>query len=237
MTIVRSDVNENLKTLGVSVNKVARTATEIERKSFHLLGLGVPVLYQYLIRFHSWTQYDYARFCFVCTFLIWSGDTLRVVAPVVNNYFPFTLMNSILREKEKSQLSGTSYFSLGCTIAIFVFPSATATLSIIWLVLGDMSAALIGVSFGGETVALKMGREGKKSVEGSIAMFVTCVVVGLLTFYRSSLSEYAIVVGALVATLVELYEPFGLNDNITIPVISCCAVQWALARVEASCEC
>ena len=69
-------------------------------------------------------------------------------------------MKKILREKEKNQLSGTCYFSLGCTLAIAIFPSAVATLSIIWLVLGDMSAALIGVSFGGETVSLKMGREG-----------------------------------------------------------------------------
>ena len=38
--------------------------------------------------------------------------------------------------------------------------------SILFLVLGDMSAAIIGVSFGGETVSLKLGREGKKSLEG-----------------------------------------------------------------------
>ena len=79
-----------------------------------------------------------------------------------------------LREHEKAQLSGCCYFSLGCTIAITFFPPAISTASILFLVLGDMSAALIGVAFGGESVTIKLGREGKKSVEGSAAMFVVC---------------------------------------------------------------
>lgn len=217
---------------GVKLAKIARTSTEIERKIFHLSGLTVPFLYQYLIRFHQWNQQQYVIFCIICTSVIWIGDLMRLHIPATKNFFPFNVMTKILREKEKDQLSGTCYFSLGCTLAIAIFPPAVSTLSVIWLVLGDMSAALIGVSFGGETVALKMGREGKKSVEGSVAMFITCTVIGFIVFMKTNLAEYAVVVGALVATLVELYEPFGLNDNITIPVSSCIALQWALSRIQ-----
>jgi hypothetical protein len=40
--------------------------------------------------------------------------------------------------------------------------------SILFLVLGDMTAAIIGVSFGGDALGqLKLGREGKKSLEGT----------------------------------------------------------------------
>ena len=74
---------------------------------------------------------------------------------------------------------------------------------------------------------------GKKSMEGSIAMFITCTIIGFIVFMRTNMAEYAIVIGSLVATLVELYEPLGLNDNITIPVISCIALQWGLSRIEA----
>ena len=63
-------------------------------------------------------------------------------------------------------------------------------------------------------------------------MFCICVLLGLFAFSNVKLGEYPVVVGALVATLVELYEPFGLNDNITIPIISCIALQWARSRVE-----
>lgn len=137
-----------------------------------------------------------------------------------------------MREHERNQLSGTCYFSLGCTIAITLFPPAVATTSIIWLVLGDMSAALIGVSFGGDIVVVKMGRGGKKSMEGSVAMFITCTIIGMFAFSERYLSEYAVLIGALTATIVELYEPFNVNDNLSIPILSSLALQWGLSRIE-----
>ena len=39
----------------------------------------------------------------------------------------------------------------------------------------------------------------------------------------------------IVATVVELYEPFGLNDNLMIPVFSGLALSWGFARLEDLC--
>ncbi len=75
------------------------------------------------------------------------------------------------------QLTGASFFSLGLTLAICLFPPSLAITSILHLVLGDMMAALIGVSFGGDVCVVKLGRKGKKSVEGSVAMFLTCFLI------------------------------------------------------------
>ena len=88
-------------------------------------------------------------------------------------------------------------------------------------------------------------------------MFAVCFVVGNIMFAqaRSSdtrgqrlrpvvpscrpasvsqvrLREYAVFVGALAATLAELYEPLGLNDNMTIPVVTALALEWGFARVS-----
>jgi dolichol kinase len=79
-------------------------------------------------------------------------------------------------------LSGTCYFSLGCTLTISIFPAAVAIISIIYLVLGDMSAALFGISFGGDICVVKMGREGSKSMEGSVAMFIICCIIGYIAY-------------------------------------------------------
>ena len=38
--------------------------------------------------------------------------------------------------------------------------------------------------------------------------------------------------GAIVATLTELIEPFGLNDNVTIPVFSSIALQFGFSRIS-----
>jgi diacylglycerol kinase (CTP) len=190
------------------------------------------MLYQFLMENYHWSQAEFSYFCWMCTASIWIMDSFRVFVPGAQNLFPFSLLKSILREKEKTQLSGTCYFSLGCTLAIALFPPAVAITSIMWLVIGDMSAALIGVSIGGDMCVVKMGREGKKSVEGSVAMFTMCTIVGLVAFGEVYLREYAVVIGALVATLVELYEPFGINDNLTIPITSSLALQWGLSRIE-----
>ena len=104
--------------------------------------------------------------------------------------------------------------------------------SILYLVLGDLSAAIIGVSFGGDVVKHKIGRQGKKSAEGSFAMFLVCFVTGCVVFNEVHLAEYAVFISALVATLVELYEPFGLNDNLTIPVFSSLSLTWGLMRIH-----
>ena len=217
--------------IGMNMAKVRRTAMEIERKTFHLVGLAVPLVYQHAMRHHGCTQREFATFAWCCTALTWIGDVCRLMFPSIMNHFPYSLLNRVMREKERTQLSGTCYFGLGCTLSMTLFPPAVAVLSIIWLVLGDMMAALIGVSFGGEAVVVKMGREGKKSFEGSLAMFVVCVGTGLWSFVGIYLAEYVVLVGALVATLVEAWEPFMLNDNITIPIFSGAAMQWALGRI------
>ena len=52
----------------------------------------------------------------------------------------------------------------------------------------------------------------------------------------STMANYLLascVAGALAATVTELYEPFRLNDNLTIPLFSSLAMQWAFARIHA----
>ena len=129
-------------------------------------------------------------------------------------------------------MCGAAYFSLGTQISFTLFPAAIATTAVLWLVFGDLSAALIGVSFGGDAVVVKLGREGKKSLEGSLAMFLVCFITGMIVFQEVPLCEYGVFFGSLAATLTELYEPFGLNDNLTIPIFSALALHWGLLRVE-----
>jgi diacylglycerol kinase (CTP) len=131
--------------------------------------------------------------------------------------------------------------------------------SILFLVLGDMTAAIIGVSFGGDALGqLRLGREGKKSLEGSLAMFTVCFVTGSSIFAEVRLREYPVsapprpcpcaliqnnhdgpgasarqvFIGALVATLTELYEPFKINDNLSIPLLASIAMQLAFHRIK-----
>ena len=91
-----------------------------------------------------------------------------------------------------------------------------------------MTAALFGISFG----KIKIGR---KSLEGTVGMFSICFFIGFNVFFDIHLREYPVFLGAMVASLVELYEPFGINDNLTIPLFSCLALQFGFHRI-ATCE-
>jgi len=231
--VSKVEMRKYIKLLGVRVKRVRSAAREIERKSFHLTGLIVPLLYSTMLEHWNWRHRDCVIFFVSGTAFGWCFDIARLMFPVVRRNFP---LGKILRDKEETQLCGACYFSLGVTLAIALFPPEIAMTSIVFLVLGDMSAALIGVSFGGEAVSLKLGREGKKSAEGSVAMFVICFFIGIAVFRAVPLSEYIAFVGAFMATVVELYEPFALNDNLTIPIFSSLAMTWALHRVEVLCD-
>lgn len=216
---------------GVTARKVTRSINEIDRKVFHLCGLLVPITHQLLLT-NGYSSAFCHRLCWSITVVGWAADVARLKVPLIRRYWP---MASILREHEQNQLTGGCYFSLGCTLAITLSPPSIAMASILNLVLGDMSAAIIGVSFGGEACSVKLGRSGKKSLEGSVAMFAVCFVVGCSVFAGVELREYPVFFGALVATLTELYEPAQLNDNLTIPIFSSLAMQWGFSRI-ASCS-
>lgn len=225
------DLRKLLHHAGVALKKITKTAAEIERKVFHLCGLLVPLIHQVLLHF-GWSQRTCGAIVWTITIAGLTADLARVYIPFVQRNWP---LKSILRDKEHTQLCGGSYFSLGCTLSIHFFAPAIAMTSIIFLVLGDMAAALIGRSFGRSIVSIGVGPGGKKSVEGSAAMFVVCFVFGCSIFSQVPLREYAVFIAALSATLVELYEPFGINDNVTIPVITAVSMTFGFARTY-SCE-
>eukprot|EP00931_Biecheleriopsis_adriatica_P080256 TRINITY_DN53610_c0_g1_i1.p1 TRINITY_DN53610_c0_g1~~TRINITY_DN53610_c0_g1_i1.p1 ORF type:complete len:285 (+),score=43.15 TRINITY_DN53610_c0_g1_i1:84-938(+) len=220
-----------LQDAGVALHKVAKTASEIERKIFHLCGLLVPLIYQILLT-QGVDRSLCVGLCWSITLVGAGSDFARIHVPFVRDNWP---LKSILRDQEQNSLCGGSYFSLGCTLAIHLFAPVIAMTSIIFLVMGDLSAALIGRSFGQTVCSMKIGPGRKKSVEGSAAMFMVCLVFGCTIFSQIHLREYAVVIGALAATLTELYEPFGVNDNVTIPILSGVALTFGFARTY-SCE-
>jgi len=230
-----SDRQHFLSMMSVRKAKVVRAAKEIERKCFHVAGVLVPLWYQTMTEIFDFSE----RFCIwiavLVTTVVWVSEIARLRYPAVQKAFMASPMGKIMREREVNQMTGTPYFVLGCTIVITLFDKQVAIASILYLIFGDMTAALVGVSFGGDAVVVKLGREGKKSVEGSVGMFVVCFVLGLTLFNSVYMVEYVALVSALVATLTELWSEdyfFSLNDNMTIPAFTALALTWSLQRVS-----
>ena len=86
---------------------------------------------------------------------------------------------------------------------------------------GDAAAALVGKKFGKHKIKWKI-TDGKKSMEGSLSMFVVSFIsVMIILSYRGGLSVVAIImtsfVTAVVSTLAELCSKDG-NDTVICPM-------------------
>lgn len=114
---------------------------------------------------------------------------------------------------------------------IFGKPYAAATAILMWGT-GDAAAALFGIPFGKHKVHLKLV-DGKKSWEGTAAMFLVSLICGLAVFilychfpfWRSLAPIFA---GAVIGAATELFSP-SEYDTVTVPV----AVLAALLLISA----
>lgn len=219
-----------LEMCGVSLQKVARTTREVERKMFHICLLICPMVHMSLLKY-GWSNLECIRLVWSVAIVGCATDMSRLYSKTVMGLLETIGARRIMRAHEMRQLTGGFYMGIGVATTMTISPPSICTAAILFLVLGDMSAAIIGVSFGGDACVVKLGRTGKKSLEGSLAMFFVCFGVGCLMFLHIELREYPVFWGALAATLVELYEPLGINDNLTIPVISSLVMQWGMARI------
>lgn len=218
-------VREALRLLGIARKRIARTLKEINRKTFHLCGSIIPIVYFVGLTHTTWMTQELATIVlggFVA--FVWTIEISRMYIPPFSRMF-FAVFGRWMRETEKTKITGVAYYQLGAFLCIAFFPPHIAVASILFLVLGDLTAALIGISFG----RIKIG---KKSLEGTLAMFSVCFGTGMVMFHTTLLSEYSVFVGAATAALVELLEPFGIDDNLAIPVSSALALTFANFRLR-----
>ena len=171
---------------------------EILRKTIHLTSVLIVLIYAY------------AGKEAVLTFLI----TYLVIILVIEHFrlehgMQIPLFHFLFREKERSQLAGHVFFTIGAIISISVFSETIAYAAILMTTFGDMSAALIGKAFG------KMRIYNGKSLEGCAAEFVVDFCIG----YAFLGNWFVAIIMALVATIVETVVG-EIDDNLAIPVFS-----------------
>lgn len=165
-----------------------------------------------------------------------SNDTRRlihVVAAIINFFAPvyalkieIILINLgflglfLLLQKKKSLASlygvsrttyGDIFFLLGIIVSAFVFlPQNIIFYQFGILVMGisDPIASFIGQKFGKKLLL------NKKTIEGSIAFFLSTIILGLW-FFPSFIAS--VIVISIILTVIEMSSPYGL-DNFTLPI-------------------
>ncbi|MDH5476785.1 MAG: SEC59/DGK1/VTE5 family protein [Nitrospinota bacterium] len=192
------------------------TDSHLPRKSFHILAASIiPVIY-----YTQWLSWEVSAALVVAAMVIWVGaDLFRLYNPAFNQ-FAMKVIGPLLKTKEATQITSSSYILIASSFAILLLPWQIACASLFFIALGDPAAAVVGKLFG----SIRFGND--KSLEGSVAMFVVCLWTGI---YITKSVEIALV-GALVAALTELYS-FGLDDNLAVPIFSGLAMAAVLASL------
>lgn len=148
---------------------------------------------------------------FLCIFV--AIEILRLCVFRFNERL-FNIFKFILKEKERKTLLTTTWFLVSVLLTVVLFRKDIAIMAMLFLIFGDSASAFFGLRFGRTRIV------GNRSLEGSLAFFLACLIIGLiLNFTKINISWPVVVLGALAATIAELL-PLPVDDNFTIPLFS-----------------
>ncbi|TMQ63526.1 MAG: hypothetical protein E6K79_09785 [Candidatus Eisenbacteria bacterium] len=178
--------------------------SEIKRKSIHLASLAIPI--GYYLTPDSWMRIG-ERGLLALVIVSLAIEVFRLNHPRTRHVFRH-FFGELLRNHEEASLLGSTYLLIACLLTIHLFPKPVAVLALMFLILGDTVAAIVGKWIG------RVRLIGGKTLEGSIACFLVCFG---LTLLMPGVPPMVGLVGALTATLFELL-PIPLDDNFRIPL-------------------
>ncbi|MEE9431116.1 MAG: diacylglycerol/polyprenol kinase family protein [Melioribacteraceae bacterium] len=183
---------------------------ELLRKVIHLCSLSIPIVYTFI---DKKTALSYLIPITIISVVIDYGrHFIKPLNDLVNKTFGF-----ILREHEsdtsKKNLNGASYVFIAATLTMWLFPKIFFITGFSVLIISDTAAALFGRRFGKHKFL-------SKSLEGTLAFFITACIVVLFTPKVDGLPlEYVIgFVAAAVGAIVENISYGWADDNLTIPI-------------------
>jgi len=183
---------------------------EILRKLIHLCSLSIPVVYYFIPR--SAALVILGIMTAIALFFDLGRYLSSTIGKIFYRFFGFMLRQHELDHKKRN-LNGATYVLLSAFICVLLFPKVIVVTAFAILIISDTTAALIGRRFGKHKFLFK-------SLEGTLAFFLSGVVVVLLSpkiEYR--FSEYVIgIIATAFGAIIENVS-FGLaDDNLVIPI-------------------
>lgn len=185
------------------------------RKSIHLGSLVIPFGYRYILEFNRKQMFYILLVLFIIMLVI---EFYRFWQKNFKKTF-WWIFGLVLRRHELRDFTGATYLLFASVICVAFFPPPLVFFALSFLAIGDTFAALVGMNLGRRPLS-----KGRKSLEGSLACFISCFIFAL-AFRLHPLVAF---VGALAATLAEL-SLLPLDDNIKMPLASALAMALAMA--------
>jgi dolichol kinase len=184
---------------------------EIKRKLFHMVALI------YVVGVITLPRRQLILLLIVLFIAEFSFELARMKIGFLREWF-LSHFHGLLRTEEEQTLSGVFWMLGGVLTTVLLIPPVPVAVAVLlYLILGDGAASLIGMRLGGPHWP-----HSKKRLSGSLACLVVCLIAGVVLL-RPQYGWSGIVVGALTATVFEL-GILPVNDNFLIPAASSIAM-------------
>lgn len=188
-------------------------ASEIRRKLIHLFSLSIPLIYIHIDKSLALILIS------IVTVIIVFLDVGSKKIPFVTNFMN-TFFGDILRKHEKKKkkfrLNGASWLTISAFLTILIFPKIVAVVAFTILIISDISSALIGKKFG------KIKIFKKKTLEGSIAFFVSASIIVFIYQQVYNAGSSFLLIGIFAALVSAFFEAISkkikIDDNLLAPI-------------------
>ncbi len=155
---------------------------------------------------------------------IYASAVIASVALIIESirfYSPATkrmtekIFSMVGKEEESRRISGITYMALGALFTVIFFPRVIAVPVLFCAILGDATSFLVAAKW----KKFKLFRN--KSLEGVLACFAICMIVGWLllgtNLHFEGLDFSFVLVIALLTTMFDTI-PLPLDDNLSTPL-------------------
>jgi dolichol kinase len=182
---------------------------EAPRKAIHLSSIVIPIGLLHLPPTLS------RRVLIVAAVGLLVVDLVRIHHPKLRSYFT-AFFGHLIRRHERETITGATYLVISALVVSMLFDVEVAAAALVYLIVGDTLAAMVGKAWGRTPVF-------GKSLEGFLAGFASSFAAAWALV--PSLGPGPLAVGAFVAALVEIL-PIPVDDNFRIPLVAGLVLEW-----------
>lgn len=209
----------------------SRGHTQWKRKFFHT-ATGLFGVYLYAGAPLTLTQVKLIHLSFVLFTIV--VEIARRLSPKINALI-CTRMTGLMRERERTQISSSTWYLFSTFVVFMLFSKEIGLLSLLFVALGDTAAGLVGVKWGKRKLTEHI------SLEGFLAGATTCMASAYATLafnlggtdFHTDWSGTTIALFSVLAGLVGGIAESSfksLDDNLVIPLLSA-PLLWLLVQM------
>ena len=180
--------------------------SEYFRKIIHIFNLVIPFTYLFFLE----SRFQALRILVPLTLFAIVLEYLRVRSALIKKIFNNFLKSMLRIHEMDGKYTGASWIFISSTLTIAIFPKEIAIISLVYMSLGDTIAGLVGRKFG-------KTKFYNKSIEGSLAGLIVCLLSGYLV--NLTLPLVVVFSGAFAAMFIELL-PMPIDDNLSVPLFA-----------------